>query len=266
MSIRKLTLALCVAAGGALPLHAQTQTAQPAPPQTPQPPAAVASAPAQPAAVSASAVDGGQPVWIRPETAEQRKLRLGTTEDPGPDPDPKKGWERYGHRYFIEKADRRWGNFYNPPGGGWIRAFGFVHFYRGAFPMKERRVGIWQPGRDETRNRPQPEAGAQEPKSLYTGEAMDCLMKLRGEFTPLGAPASDGTVHFEESSQGLPSAGSWRNSLAVADMNEDGCPDIVAPPERGIPNGVPSIFLGDCQGHWTYWKDVKLPRSLEYGY
>src|SRR5258708_29250437 len=166
MSIRKLTLALCVAAGGALPLHAQTQTAQPAPPQTPQPPAAVASAPAQPAAVSASAVDGGQPVWIRPETAEQRKLRLGTTEDPGPDPDPKKGWERYGHRYFIEKADRRWANFYNPPEEGGIRPFGFVNFYRELYQMDEKGVWILQADRDDPRNRPQPEAAAEEPKSL----------------------------------------------------------------------------------------------------
>ncbi len=108
MFTRKLILALCLAAGGALPLQAQTQTAQPPSPQTPQPPAAVASIPAQGPAVSASAVDGGQPKWIRPETAEQRKLRLGTIEDPGPDPDPKKRWERYGHSYFIERADRRW--------------------------------------------------------------------------------------------------------------------------------------------------------------
>lgn len=265
MFTRKLILALCLAAGGALPLQAQTQTAQPASPPTPQPPAAVASAPAQPPSVTASAVDGGLPVWIRTETPEQRKLRLGTTEDPGSDPDPKKGWERYGHRYFIEKADRRWASFDNPPEEGWIRPFGFVNFYRELYQMNEKWVWTWQPDRDDPRNKPQPEAAAEEPKSLYTPEAMDYLMKLRAEFTPLGAPASNVTVHFEESSQGLPSAGSWRNSLAVADMNEDGCPDIVAPPERGIPNGVPSIFLGDCKGHWTYWKDVKWPRSLEYG-
>ncbi len=131
--------------------------------------------------------------------------------------------------------------------------------------MNEKWVWTWQPDRDDPRNKPQPEVAAEEPKTLYTPEAMDYLMKLRAEFTPLGAPASDLTVHFEEASQGLPSAGSWRNSLAVADMNEDGCPDIVAPPERGIPNGVPSIFLGDCKGHWTYWKDVKWPHSLDYG-
>src|SRR5258708_39445923 len=105
MSTQKLILALCLAAGGALPLQAQTQTAQPPSSQTPQPPAA---------AVSASAVDGGPPVWIRPETPEQRKLRLGTIEDPGPDPDPKKRWERYGPAYLIEKADRRGGGVRNP--------------------------------------------------------------------------------------------------------------------------------------------------------
>src|SRR5207253_1106821 len=69
----------------------------------------------------------------------------------------------------------------------------------------------------------------------------------------------------KESSEGLPQSGSWRNSLSVADMNGDGCPDIVAPPERGVPNGTPSIFLGDCKGHWTFWKDVNWPPTLDYG-
>src|SRR5439155_2430386 len=54
-------------------------------------------------------------------------------------------------------------------------------------------------------------------------------------------------------------------SIAVADMNGDGCPDIVAPPERGLANGIPSIFLGDCKGHWSFWKDVHWPFSLDYG-
>src|SRR5258708_4996145 len=160
MFTRKLILALCLAAGGALPLQAQTQTAQPPSPQTPQPPAAVASIPAQGPAVSASAVDGGQPVWIRPETAEQRKLRLGTTADPGSDPDPKKRWERYGHSYFIERADRRWANFDNPPQEGWIRPFGFVNFYRELYQMNEKWVWTWQPDRDDPRNKPQPEVAA----------------------------------------------------------------------------------------------------------
>jgi hypothetical protein len=71
-------------------------------------------------------------------------------------------------------------------------------------------------------------------------------------------------VRFEESSEGLPSSGSWRNSGTVADMNGDGCPDIIAPPERAGGN-FPVIFLGDCKGHWKYWSDVKWPKSVDYG-
>lgn len=256
MYIRNLIVPLCLA-GGAFALAAQT-------PPAPTPPAQ--AAPAQPsnptAAATPSTVDGGEPKWIRPETPEQRKLRLGT-EDPGPDPDLTKHYWRYGHSYTIRKAERRWANFDNPPEEGYIRPFGFVNFYRELYQMNDKWVWTWEPDRDAS-NTPQA-AEEPAPASQFTKEQLDYLQNIRSDFTPLGLPSADVTVHFEESSQGLPSAGSWRNSLAVADMNEDGCPDIIAPPERGIPSGVPAIFLGDCKGHWTFWKEAKWPRGLDYG-
>jgi hypothetical protein len=269
MFTRKLILALCLAAGSALTLAAQTQPQSapaPASVQTPAPPQDAQTQTAEPPrATKASEVDGGEPHWLRPETAEQRKVRLGTNEDPGPDPDPKKRWWRYDHMYFIEKADRRWANFDNPPQEGWIRPFGFVNFYRELYQMNDKWVWTWNPDRDDPSNKAAAQEAAATAPTVYTADAMDYLAKVRAEFTPLGVPASDVTVRFEEASQGLPMAGSWRNSVTVADMNGDGCPDIIAPPERGIPNGVPAIFLGDCKGHWTFWKEVKWPRSLDYG-
>lgn len=257
MFTRKLILAVCLAAGGALALEAQTQTAQPAP-STPQPPAAAS------ASTVASTIDGGEPHWIRPETPEQRKIRLGVPEDPGPDPDPTKKWWRYGHMYTIEKADRRWVSFDNPPQEGFVRPFGFVNIYREMYQMNEKWVWAWQPVRDDPSNKPEalPEATQESP---YTPEQLDYLQRIRSEFAPLSLPTADTTLRFQESSDGLPAAGSWRNSLAVTDMNGDGCVDIVAPPERGIPNGLPAIFLGDCKGHWNIWKEVKWPRTLDYG-
>src|SRR5690348_17137189 len=113
MFTRKFFLALSLALGstaGALALLAQTSTAQPAPSQNSQQPAAASttsSTTTTPASqIDPKKVDGGEPHWIRPETPEQRKLRLGVPEDPGPDPDPTKRWWRYGHMYFIEKADK----------------------------------------------------------------------------------------------------------------------------------------------------------------
>jgi hypothetical protein len=265
MFTRKLILALCLTAGSALALQAQTTTAEPkaAQPQTAQSATAQTAKPA--AAATPSTVDGGEPKWIRPETPEQRKLRIGTVEDPGPDPDPAKRFWRFGHMYYIEKADRRWANFDNPPMEGWVRPFGFVNFYRELYQMNDKWVWVWQPDRTDPSNQLPPELSEPAQPEAYTPQQIDYVTKIRSEFTPLTLPSADTVVRFEESSQGLPAAGSWRNSVSVADMNEDGCPDIVAPSERGVPNGVPAIFLGDCKGHWTFWREVKWPRSLDYG-
>src|SRR5260221_7762037 len=216
MFTRKLILALCLAAGSALALAAQTPS-QPAPVpasvQTPAPAQATQTQTAEPARVTTAAeVDGGEPHWMRPETAEQRKVRLGTNEDPGPDPDPKKRWWRYDHMYFIEKADRRWASFDNPPQEGWIRPFGFVNFYRELYQMNDKWVWTWSPDRDDPSNKVVLPDAAETAPTAYTADAMDYLTKVRAEFTPLGVPASAVTVRFEESSQGLPMARPLRNS------------------------------------------------------
>ena len=61
--------------------------------------------------------DGGTPAYLKPETPEQRMKRLGTTEDPGPDPDLKKIWTRFGQRYHIEKFTRQWEAYDRVPEG-----------------------------------------------------------------------------------------------------------------------------------------------------
>src|SRR5947208_3516260 len=73
--------------------------------------------------------------------------------------------------------------------------------------------------------------------------------RIAPQFVALSPAASTKTITFTESSDGLPQTGSWRNTLAVADMNGDGFPDIIAPPARKG-NGTPVIFLGDGKGHW----------------
>ena len=70
---------------------------------------------------------------------------------------------------------------------------------------------------------------------------------------------------------GLPDGGMWRASFAVADMNGDGIPDIVAPPNR-MGDGKLRIWLGNGKGAFTDWpvsftEDGKpAPRfTIDYG-
>jgi FG-GAP-like repeat len=50
---------------------------------------------------------------------------------------------------------------------------------------------------------------------------------------------------------GLPAQGMWRSSFAIADMNGDGIPDIVAPPARLGGAATLHIWLGDGHGRFT---------------
>ncbi|MGE5235280.1 MAG: FG-GAP-like repeat-containing protein [Acidobacteriota bacterium] len=73
---------------------------------------------------------------------------------------------------------------------------------------------------------------------------------------------------FELRQAGLPAGGRWQMSFDVADMNGDGLPDLVLPPQRtGGP--YPAIFLQQKDGSWQLWKDVKWPNpkeaKLDYG-
>jgi hypothetical protein len=250
-----LILAFCLASGATLAAVAQTTPApQPAPaPQTSTAPATTTTEPA------ANVPDGGMPHWLRPETPEKRKARLGTVEDPGLDPPESKRFWRFGHNMYIQKTARRWANFEGCDEGT-LRPIGYFALCRELYQMNENWVWAWVVEQD-----PNAKPEVVDPASRYSKEQLDYWQILRPEFFPLDVPVSKTVIRFEESSQGLPSGGSWRNSMAVADMNEDGFLDIIAPPERGVANGVPAIFLGDGKGHWTYWKDVKWPQALDYG-
>src|SRR5579859_4823840 len=57
-----------------------------------------------------------QPAYIHPETAEQRRARIGTTDDPGADPDPSKHYWRFGRSYHIDKVPRNMVGFDAPLG------------------------------------------------------------------------------------------------------------------------------------------------------
>jgi hypothetical protein len=67
-----------------------------------------------------------------------------------------------------------------------------------------------------------------------------------------------------QSDSGLPRSGQWRNSFDVADMNEDGRPDLVFTCPRKAP-GPPVIFLNAGGGQWERWREARFP-PLPYDY
>ncbi len=208
MLARKFTMMICAAAAATAAL------AQSAPKQQ-TPPAAAQAAPAPGAQ---STAEGGEPKFIRPETEQQRKERLGTAEDPGTSPDEKKHYWRFGHSFHIERFDRQWASYDNVE-AGFVKPFAFVNVVKEIYQQNDKYVWVWMQD--------------------ITPEEIAAMQNVK------------------------PPSRSWRNSGTVADMDGDGCPDVVAPPERAG-GQFPAIFLGDCKGHWKYWPG-KWPKSVDYG-
>lgn len=244
-----VTAVLALTALGQQPPSAATTTAT-----TPQ---AVPS----PATAAETQVEDGTPEYLHPETPQQRMERLGTHEDPGPDPDPKKIFTRFGKRYHIERFERKWAAYDRVP-PGFVRPMAQVNAGFELYQQNKRYVWVWAPEPD-----PVAEQVAQDnvQGELWSPERLAYINRIRAEFFDLNVPVSNKTIRFEEASAGLPDNGSWRNSLAVADMNGDGFLDIIAPPQRGTANFFPSIFLGDGKGHWRYWRETTWPGPLDYG-
>ncbi len=215
----------------------------------------------KPAAASQT-IEGGEPRFVRPETPEQRKERLGTIEDPGPNPDPDKIWWRFGKPFKIQRFDRKWAVYSEDP--RFLRPFGFANFTEELYQENDKYVWVWMEEIDEEAQKEEAKEALRTAQYRPVDDAgLAYFEKLREDFKPIDVQKSDVRVKFEESSEGLPAAGSWRNSLDVGDMNGDGFADLILPPQRG-PVGTPSIFLGDGKGGWKQWK-VNFPRAFNYG-
>src|SRR5437588_845674 len=227
--------------------------------------AAPASAPVKAATVQAPATapDGGMPAFLRPETPEQRHARIGTAEDPGLDPDPTKHFWRFGSSFHINKFERR-NAIYDTSDKNYVRPLGMVNFAYEVYQQNDKYVWCWMPDIDTKMVEEADKAMKTPTSSRYKEQDIAFFAKIRPQFSALTPPDNGKTIKFVESSDGLPQNGSFRNSLAVADMNGDGCPDIIAPPQRKG-ESTPEIFLGDCKGHWHIWQGVTWPHGLDYG-
>jgi len=73
------------------------------------------------------------------------------------------------------------------------------------------------------------------------------------DFTDIAPPRVPGTIRLEKvADPGLPVEGMWRASFVVADVNGDGIPDIVAPPNR-VGDGQLRVWIGNGKGSFTRW-------------
>jgi FG-GAP-like repeat len=250
MSFRKV-LSLVVSLGllaGLAPVQAQEAKSAP-----------VAAAPQ---ATDPSQIEGGVPRYVLPETPEQRRTRLATAEDPGLDPDLNKVWWRYSKPYKIHKFEKKWAKYGDDP--RFVRPFANVNFTEEVYQENDKYVWVWIEEIDyEAQKKEVEEAQRAAQYTPVSDEGVAYFEMLREDFKPLEPAKSNVKIKFEESSAGLPTGGSWRNSLDVADMNEDGHVDLIFPPQRG-PAGPPEIFLGDGKGGWTHWK-ITWPRAFNYG-
>jgi hypothetical protein len=231
-------------------------------------PASFAQTPAKPAAATPQTTaapsgetvpDGGMPVWIKPETPEHRRERVGTNPDPGINPDPSVHFWRYGKSYHIEKYDLKFARYDREEGT--VRPMAIVNFAFEIYQQNEKYVWVWVGDPDPQEAKPVTPA-VQSPR--FSESDIKFFGVIRPQYFPLDPPKNNRTFRFEESSAGLPESGSFRNSMAIADMNEDGFPDLVLPPQRGGGDGLPAIYLGDGKGHWKGWA-ATVPHGLDYG-
>jgi hypothetical protein len=73
------------------------------------------------------------------------------------------------------------------------------------------------------------------------------------DFESIVPPVASNGIRLEDVAKtGLPDGGMWRASFVVADMNGDGIPDIVAPPNR-MGDGKLRVWLGNGKGAFTAW-------------
>jgi VCBS repeat protein len=91
------------------------------------------------------------------------------------------------------------------------------------------------------------------------------------DFEDLNPPRVSGRLRLEEvKDSGLPKTGQWRASFAIADINGDKIPDVVAPAPRTAGTGL-QVFIGDGKGHFSEWPvasivDGKKRQGVPIGY
>jgi len=111
-------------------------------------------------------------------------------------------------------------------------------------------------------------------KAWLKGEYADVTEQVREEYMrdkyivvdepDILSPFTD-KLDFVRMDTGLPNVGRWVRSFDVADMNGDGLPDIILPPER-MGAGHPWIILQQKDGTWKAWDAARWPSGIKLDY
>jgi hypothetical protein len=85
------------------------------------------------------------------------------------------------------------------------------------------------------------------------------------EAVPVPSPEME-SLRFQAGEVNLAEGGLWQMGFSVADMNEDGHPDLVLPPQRKMLPPAPAILLGDGKGNFSYWEEARWPQEMPWDY
>ena len=223
--------------------------------------------------------------WAQQVPAEgtQAEPGPGAQEQPGPRMDEKRQQELLEH--WRTKPDQTWSEFI----ADWLTPKPFSKKYavkindKYAYPhlaasirmeiVREDEDTVWLRGvPPEDPESPLysiwAQSQAEEARLADQVEAMNtpgAVYFLDFTEEPVPPPFQD-SLTFEPVTKNLPNGGRWQMGFAVADMNEDGHPDLVFPPRRKGYIGKPTIFLGDGKGGFSEWQDLTWPENLALDY
>lgn len=213
-------------------------------------PAAKASG-AQPQAAASRPAESGQPAAAGPAepapAGKPSEAAPAATATKGPQP-PDGKWlkDKDGREYYLEKIDKVEGTYRRLEDNKIRTRWGII-----IDVLKEDdKFFYYKVYRPEP---PAPRPAAQGPSP----EEQAATYQI--------ATREAETLRFVPFSEGLPTAGQWRNGFDLADLNGDGHLDIVHGPARKELSG-PAFFLGDGKGGWRRWREAKFPRlAYDYG-